>query len=177
MGEETPNKLKGAQEDMQRQIIDTLKNIFGDVEASKLRKIMNSNSRDGGILKTAIQTDRTINSVDIITEDLNVVVDEGGKKNKNIIVPKGTLKIVYGQNGDNVADLSVYVWRDENGKVQREIVAHNIDSKKAMGKTMENINYLPERGERKPYGDIPEIDGTGRHIRSRRMSDGDHPNK
>jgi len=177
MGEQMPSKNEKTQDDMQSEIISELKKIFGDVDKNKLAIIMNNGSRESDILKTAIQHNRPINLVKIITENQEIIVDDGDKKQKNVVIPEGALEIVYGQSEEDVADLIIYIWRDENGKVQREIVAQNIDSEKAMGKTMESMNYSPGEGERKPYGDIPEIDGTGRHIRSRRMSDGDHPNK
>jgi hypothetical protein len=127
-----PEYNKEMQTAHEKKVIASLIKLFGVDDAGGLKnKMQQGTDLERSILKTSIQGNRPIKSVEEIVEARNVKVDNG-KNAETINIPEGTLKIEYGKREDDVADLIVYVWKNENGIVQYRISAEKVNYDKVL---------------------------------------------
>ena len=116
----------------ERMVVASLISLFDVDNAEGLKdKMQQGTDLEQAILKTSVQVDRPIESVEEVAKTQSVSVDNG-KNTENINIPEGTLKIVYGKREDDAANLVVYVWKNENGTVQHRISTEKIDYEKVL---------------------------------------------
>jgi hypothetical protein len=133
--------LEGKQDKHQKIISRELQKLFEVNSAKELIEKFNKemSREEKSLVQTAIQPDRPINTVEVLDVEQEVDIDKG-KREIKYNMPAGTLVIKYGKRKEDGADLTVYVWKNEDGAIQHRVLAEKIDYDKVSKKTFKIVS-------------------------------------
>jgi hypothetical protein len=129
--EESSETSEGKQDEYRGIISQKLQEFFVVNSVKDLIEKFNKemSREEKSLVQTAIQSDRPINTVEVLDVEQEVYVDNGRARIK-YNMPAGALVIKYGKRKEDGADLTVYVYRSNDDRVRFKVLGQKIDLKK-----------------------------------------------